>query len=60
MSGKKEEDLVGDVSGTPYFLLRLLTDLSLVPDSEVMLEVRGMGRRRGEEKEPLLQLHIQK
>lgn len=41
MSGKKEADLVGDVSGTPYFLLRLLTDLSLVPDSEVMLEVRG-------------------
>lgn len=35
-----EADLVGEVSGIPYFLLRLLTDLSLVPDSEVMLEVR--------------------
>lgn len=32
-----------DESPTPYFLLRLLTDLSLVPDSEVMLGVRGGG-----------------
>lgn len=31
---------------TPYFLLLLLTDLSLVPDSEVMLEVRGGGEER--------------
>lgn len=65
MSGKKEADLVGEVSGIPYFLLRLLTDLSLVPDSEVMLEVRGRGEeeRRGKErrKKPLLLLlHIQK
>lgn len=58
MSGKKEADLVGEVSGIPYFLLLLLTDLSLVPDSEVMLEVRGRGEeerrgkeRKGEEKE---------
>lgn len=45
--------MVGEVSGIPYFLLLLLTDLSLVPDSEVMLEVRGRGEeeRRGEEKE---------
>lgn len=28
---------------TPYFLPRLVTDLSLVPDSEVMLEVRAGG-----------------
>lgn len=53
VSGKMEADLVGEVSGTPYFLLRLLTDLSLVPDSEVMLQVRGgggggRGSRRGE------------
>lgn len=61
MSGKKEADLVGEVSGIPYFLLRLLTDLSLVPDSEVMLEVRGEEEeRRGEEKESLPRLHIQK
>lgn len=50
MSGKNDADLVGEVSGIPYFLLRLLTDLSLVPDSEVMLEVRGGGKeeRTGE------------
>lgn len=32
---------MGDVSGTPYFLPLLLPVLSLVPDSEVMLEVMG-------------------
>lgn len=41
VSGKMEAELVGEESGTPYFLLRLLTDLSLFPDREVMLEVGG-------------------
>lgn len=39
-----------DESPTPYFLLRLLTDLSLVPDSEVMLGGERRGVRTGQER----------